>query len=228
MRDASRRNQPGTHAGPSSEDGSGSAVQVAQQRAQQNLPKSPTVYSCRPSPASKRPSPAVGSLPSLPMTTAPPPSAVIDTNALLDWLVFQDPAATFGQAVERGALRWIATPAMLLEHRRLFASSSLSAWSPDATRLEAAWDRWAHVDTDAVPGGPLRCTDADDQMFIDLALARRTTWLLTRDRALLKLRKRAASNGVRVLTPLDWQLSSGEGVDAMSSQSGSQTRSRRP
>lgn len=161
------------------------------------------------------------------MTAAPPPSAVIDTNAILDWLVFQDPTAAFGRAIERGALHWIATPAMLLEHRRLFASSSLSAWSPDAARLEAAWGRWAHVDTGAVPGSPLRCTDADDQMFIDLALAHRTTWLLTRDRALLKLGKRAASAGLRVLTPLDWQLCTGETVESVSPTE-SQATSRQP
>lgn len=150
------------------------------------------------------------------MTAMLPPSAVIDTNAILDWLVFRDPTAAFGCAIERGALRWISTPAMLLEHRRLFASSSLRAWSPDAARLEVAWERWAHVDSDAVPGSPLRCTDADDQMFIDLALARRATWLLTRDRALLKLRKRAASSGLCVLTPLDWQQRTGEAVESAS------------
>ena len=162
------------------------------------------------------------------MAAASPPSAVIDTNAILDWLVFQDPAAAFGRAIERGALRWVATPAMLLEHRRLFASSSLSAWAPDAARLEAAWGRWAHVDTDAIPDSRLRCTDADDQMFIDLALARGTTWLLTRDRALLKLRKRAASSGVRVLTPLDWQMSNDEGVEAAPPWAGDRVPSRHP
>lgn len=140
------------------------------------------------------------------MTAAPPPSAVIDTNAILDWLVFQDPSASFGRAIECDTLRWIATPAMLLEHRRLFESPSLSAWSPDVARLEAAWARWAQVDTDTVPGCALRCTDPDDQMFIDLALARQVTWLLTRDRALLKLARRAAPAGLRVLTPTHWQI----------------------
>lgn len=145
-----------------------------------------------------------------PSMTATPhhslPSVVIDTNAILDWLVFREPSATFGRAIETGALRWIATPPMLLECQRLFASSSLTHWEPDAARLEAAWTRWAHVETGAISSSPLRCTDADDQMFIGLALAHRTRWLLTRDRALLKLAKRARALGVRVLTPTAWTL----------------------
>ncbi|WP_428421857.1 PIN domain-containing protein [Methylibium sp.] len=141
------------------------------------------------------------------MTPVPhgnPASAVIDTNAILDWLVFRESTAIFGRAIETGALRWMATPPMLLECQRLFASSSLAHWRPDAARLEAAWTRWAHVETSAIPCGPLRCTDTDDQMFIDLALARRTPWLLTRDRALLKLAKRAERLGVRIRTPSAW------------------------
>lgn len=134
------------------------------------------------------------------------PSAVIDTNAILDWLVFREPSAAFGPAIESGALRWIASPPMLLECQRLFASSSLTHWQPDATRLELAWTWWAHVETGAISCSPLRCTDADDQMFIDLALAHRARWLLTRDRALLKLAKRARTFGVRVLTPASWAL----------------------
>ncbi|QAZ39217.1 PIN domain nuclease [Methylibium sp. Pch-M] len=161
------------------------------------------------------------------MTAALPPSAVIDTNAILDWLVFQDPGAAFGRAIECGALRWIATPAMLLEHRRLFASPSLGAWSPDVARLEAAWARWAQVDTDTVPACALRCTDADDQMFIDLALARRATWLLTRDRALLKLARRAATTGLRVLTPVHWQISTSASPEA-AAETHSPAASRRP
>ena len=50
----------------------------------------------------------------------------------------------------------------------------------------------------------LRCSDPDDQCFIDLAVARRTPWLVTRDHALRRLARRAGAFGVAVLTPEAW------------------------
>jgi len=41
-------------------------------------------------------------------------------------------------------------------------------------------------------------------MFIDLAVASAPSWLVTRDRALLALRRRAAARGVVVATPEQW------------------------
>ena len=57
------------------------------------------------------------------------------------------------------------------------------------------------VEAGIPPGTPLRCSDADDQMFIDLALAAGAQWLFTRDRALLRLARRASERGVVVLRP---------------------------
>ena len=50
----------------------------------------------------------------------------------------------------------------------------------------------------------LRCTDADDQKFIDLALGYGARWLLSRDRAVLKLARRAQPLGLAVMTPDAW------------------------
>jgi predicted nucleic acid-binding protein len=52
----------------------------------------------------------------------------------------------------------------------------------------------------------LRCTDADDQKFIDLACAAPARWLVSRDRAVLKLRRRAATDGLVIVTPDGWRL----------------------
>jgi predicted nucleic acid-binding protein len=50
----------------------------------------------------------------------------------------------------------------------------------------------------------MRCTDTDDQKFIDLALAHGARWLLSRDRAVLKLGRRTRVLGLEVLTPEIW------------------------
>ena len=60
----------------------------------------------------------------------------------------------------------------------------------------------AHFDAHArllpVPAkAPVTCSDADDQMFIDLAVAQRST-LLSKDKAVTSMQKRLLALGVRV------------------------------
>lgn len=138
-----------------------------------------------------------------------PPSVVLDTNATLDWLVFRNPAAAgFGAAIAAGRLRWLATAAMRLEFDQVLGRPALAPWQPDAQAADDAWARHARMTDAEPPPGPLRCTDPDDQVFIDLALHQRSTWLLTRDRALLALAKRARPWGVSILTPEAWSTQS--------------------
>ena len=134
-----------------------------------------------------------------------PPSVVLDTNTVLDWLLFRDPAThELARRIADGRLAWRATPAMRREFERVLPRPALARWAPDASRLAAAWDRHARLEAEEPARGPLACTDPDDQVFIDLALQRRCTWLVSRDRALLRLSRRAAAWGVVVLTPQAW------------------------
>ncbi|MBN8487205.1 MAG: PIN domain-containing protein, partial [Burkholderiales bacterium] len=56
------------------------------------------------------------------------------------------------------------------------------------------------------PQPVLRCTDPDDQKFIDFALACGARWLVSRDKAVLKLRRRAlALHGLQIVHPADWR-----------------------
>ena len=73
--------------------------------------------------------------------------------------------------------------------------------------LAAQWCRWVHLLPDADPRwtqARFRCTDADDQKFIDLAIEHRARWLVSRDRAVLKLARRAAPLGLGIVTPARW------------------------
>jgi len=134
-----------------------------------------------------------------------PPSAVLDTNTVLDWLVFRDPATDeLARRIETGLLAWRATPAMRREFERVLPRPSLARWGPDPARAATAWDRLARLEALEPARGPLACTDPDDQVFIDFALQHRCTWLVSRDRALLRLARRAAAWGVEVLTPQAW------------------------
>jgi predicted nucleic acid-binding protein len=135
------------------------------------------------------------------------PLVVLDTNAVLDWLVFGDPRIQpVVVEIEAGRLVWIACAAMRQELVHMLGHTSLTRWSPDALVTLARFDRLAAI-RPAPPGNPhtrLRCSDADDQVFIDLALTEGADWLLTHDRALLKLARRASARGLRILRPGDW------------------------
>ena len=136
-----------------------------------------------------------------------PPIVVLDTNVVLDWLIFRNPdCAKLQASLGAGDLRWLATAAMRDELTHVLARGRLDAWSPDLRGLWAHWDRHC----DEVPAAPpaavarLRCTDPDDQKFIDLAVACRARWLFSHDRAVHKLARRLSEMGVEVCTPGAW------------------------
>jgi len=133
--------------------------------------------------------------------------AVLDTNVVLDWLLFQNPCMTpWVAALTAGRVRWQASPAMRNELAHVLERGLASARGATPQPCLAAWDRWAEM-VPALPAAPARrlhCTDPDDQMFIDLAQTQGARWLLTRDRALLRLARRARAQGIEVSTPERW------------------------
>ncbi len=138
------------------------------------------------------------------------PTIVLDTNVVLDWLVFRNPdCAALASAVVAGALRWVATAAMRDELAHVLSRGHLDPWLPDRAYLWAHWDRHCTELPDPAPTGPpgrLRCSDPDDQKFIDLAITCRARWLLSHDRAVLKLARRLRDHGVETLPPDRWAL----------------------
>jgi len=133
------------------------------------------------------------------------PAVVLDTNVALDWLVFRDPrVAALVAAIQGRQVRWVACASMRRELAHMLAHRTLSSWTPDRERALASFDALAALH-DEPPPTRLRCRDADDQVFIDLAIASGARWLVTHDRALLKLARRARSLGLAVLAPPAWR-----------------------
>ena len=135
-------------------------------------------------------------------------SVVLDTNVVLDWLVFgHADGKTLGAALGNGELHWIATAAMRDEFAHLLGRGALDRWQPDLPALHARWDCYCTELPTPAPTGPashLRCTDPADQKFIDLAASHRGCLLLSRDRAVLKLARKLGALGVSVITPAAW------------------------
>ena len=123
-------------------------------------------------------------------------------------------------ALEAGRVRCVVTDATLEEWRRVLAYPEFAL---DPARQAALFERYqalsAAVPVDAGAGLPHkgtpihyglkpvwsrmpRCSDPDDQKFIELAAAAAAQGLVSKDRAVLKLRRRCAPH-FRIMTPAE-------------------------
>ena len=139
---------------------------------------------------------------------------MLDSNVVLDWLVFGDPAVqAVAAAITCKQLRWIATGAMASEIEHVLTCSKIKSKPYDPAHVLDQWRAWVQTvaaPAAALPGTP-RCTDPNDQKFVDLALAAGASALLSRDRAVLKLAGAARRFGVHILTPAAWPPPSAPG-----------------
>ncbi len=133
--------------------------------------------------------------------------AILDTNVWLAWLVYDDPVTrSLGQAVEDGQLILPTLPRIRDEFERVLAYPRLRLEPTQRARALLRFDCHGRMGL-PVPATDLTCRDPDDQVFLDLALHRGVGWLLSRDRQLLALRRRALARGLRIARPEDdaWQ-----------------------
>ena len=126
-------------------------------------------------------------------------TVVLDSNIVLDLFVFKDPATVpLKQLIEAKALRWIATTAMRDELERVLSYAHiiqrLAFHRLKPSDVLAQFDRLAQIEPIA-PRATAVCKDPDDQRFIDLAVAQKST-LLSKDKAVLCMRKRLLALGV--------------------------------
>lgn len=120
---------------------------------------------------------------------------VLDSNIWVDLLVFQDPHVAPIRADCREELR------------RVLAYPQFARFSVDIDAALAQVDRLAtlepapdQTDFDAVRLP--KCRDTDDQKFIELAHFARAALLVSKDKAVLKLRSRLRRmSGVEILPP---------------------------
>lgn len=127
---------------------------------------------------------------------------VLDTNAVLDMLHFRDAAALpLLQALQSGTAAGFRSAACFDELARVLRYPEFGLTDDDARRILDAYAGLTRpCETAADPSLP-RCRDADDQKFLELARAARADVLVTKDKALLALARRARLGGCAILTP---------------------------
>jgi predicted nucleic acid-binding protein len=136
------------------------------------------------------------------------PRVVLDTNVLLDLWVFADPAvAPLAAALAAGRLQPVRSAATDGELRAVLARP-VFALSPERQgELVADWLAGA-LAVEAPPVTGLRCRDPLDPKYVELAVAAGARFLVTRDRALLALARRARDRGIAVLAPAGFAAAS--------------------
>jgi putative PIN family toxin of toxin-antitoxin system len=131
---------------------------------------------------------------------------VLDTNVWMDWLVFNDPAIAPLQSAQRDGRATIAIDAACLQE--LGTVLAYPEFRLDEAQRAAHLAEVARCTIRTSPRRPAhplpRCTDADDQKFLALALDAAADWLLTRDNALLRLNRRLEARGCRIGSPAQW------------------------
>ena len=133
---------------------------------------------------------------------------VLDTNVWLDWLVFNDPSTQWLDQAERAdPFQLLATAHTRDEFLSVLPRTAIVKRLPQPRqRQEVAWRFESMLTLTGQPNrGLLTCTDPDDQVFIDLALAHQAQALVTRDKAVLALAKRAGKRyGLQIVTPNEY------------------------
>jgi uncharacterized protein len=147
------------------------------------------------------------------MTGFPPQPAamalpvVLDSNVWLDILVFDDPhTRPIRAGLESGALRAVIDARCLAEFIYVLDYPQFAGRGVEKADALAGIARLAQeIEPPALPDDarPLpQCRDRDDQKFLELARASGAAWLVSKDRAVLKLARRMARDfGLRVATP---------------------------
>jgi len=138
------------------------------------------------------------------------PRLVLDTNVVLDCLVFRDPGSRdLVEAIESKRLELLAHRLTLEELGRVLAYPQCRL---DAAAQQEVQDRYLMlttlVDTPdgfsrqhlALPPEFPRCRDHDDDLFLALAYHTQADALISKDRDILSLRKKAKKFGVAIRT----------------------------
>jgi putative PIN family toxin of toxin-antitoxin system len=145
----------------------------------------------------------------LPVIDAPraAPRVVLDSNVWIDILVFDDAATRpIHAGLRTGALEAVIDARCLAELSRVLDYPQFTRRAVDKAAALASVARLSSMTAHAaIPDQAAllpRCKDRDDQKFLELAQTAGADWLVSKDRALLKLARRTARDfGFRIAQP---------------------------
>jgi uncharacterized protein len=123
--------------------------------------------------------------------------AVIDTNVFVSGIFWKGTPARILEAWGKQRFSLVLSPAIFSEYQRVLEELSRKSKSVDTAKILDLVSYHAELVPDLVFAKPV-CTDPDDDKFLAAALSARASFIVTGDKALLKV---AEFHGAKVVTP---------------------------
>jgi putative PIN family toxin of toxin-antitoxin system len=133
------------------------------------------------------------------------PRLVLDTNVILDLLVFKDPVAEpIRQLLDAKLVDAVRSEESMLELIDVIQRPAFKLSREEQERILQIWESSARLmENEAIEPAPFTCRDPDDQVFINMAYSLRPALLLSKDLLVLELRAIAKTHGVEISNQYD-------------------------
>jgi putative PIN family toxin of toxin-antitoxin system len=128
------------------------------------------------------------------------PRLVLDTNVILDLLVFKDPSTNpIRLVLDAKLVDAVRTPASMEELIDVIGRPAFKLSREDQEAIVQAWQASSRqLENTAIEPAPFTCRDQDDQVFLDMAYSLRPALLLSKDLRVLELQAIAKRHGIEI------------------------------
>jgi putative PIN family toxin of toxin-antitoxin system len=133
------------------------------------------------------------------------PRLVLDTNVILDLLVFKDPSTEpIRLLLDAKQVDAVRSEASMLELIDVIQRPIFKLSREEQDIILQAWESVTQLlENTAIKAAPFTCRDPDDQVFIDMAYSIRPAFLLSKDLRVLELRVIAKHHGLEISNQYD-------------------------
>ena len=134
------------------------------------------------------------------------PRLVLDTNVILDLLVFKDPSAEpLRLMLDAKIVDAVRSEASMLELVDVIQRPIFKLSQQEQEMIPQAWESLTRLlENTAIESAPFICRDLDDQIFLDMAYSIRPAVLFSKDLRVLELRVSAKGHGVEITNQYDY------------------------
>lgn len=128
------------------------------------------------------------------------PKVILDTNILLDLFYFKDKSVTYlYECIKTEQVQAFTCDAIWEEFAEVLARKP---FNQTVEEINLIWSNYQHLLTWQAPQGNdsgIKCSDPDDQIFVELAVEIAPCFLITKDKDLLVLQKKLQKFQVQTL-----------------------------
>jgi putative PIN family toxin of toxin-antitoxin system len=131
---------------------------------------------------------------------------VLDTNVILDLLVFKDPSTEpIRHLLDAKLVDAVRSEASMLELVDVIRRPIFKLSQQEQEMILQAWESLTRLlENTAIESAPFICRDTDDQIFLDMAYSIRPAVLFSKDLRVLELHVSAKGHGVEITNQYDY------------------------